>query len=320
MELQAMGPEDFSRLEAKIDAVDKKLDELLERQRWQKDMVDEFAPIVREAVKVGADKLHGLDQAGYFAFGREAMRVMSRIVESYSEDDVRQLGDHIVGIMDTVKNVTQPAILSVANDATAVLSDSDEVEPMGVVGMVKASQDEDVKKGTAIMFEILRQIGRTAGQAAPAEAEARPVCGARPKARPAAANGHAKPTNGANGHPKPAEAPAAPANDAPNGAANGGRSGWELGDDGHLLDANEWSETFAAAMAGSLGIGALTPEQWTVVQFARNEWLETKAAPNVRRLGAGAGLETRELYKLFPKAPARTVAKIAGLPKPAGCI
>jgi tRNA 2-thiouridine synthesizing protein E len=31
-------------------------------------------------------------------------------------------------------------------------------------------------------------------------------------------------------------------------------------------------------------------------------------------------VSTKELYALFPKAPARTVAKIAGTPKPAGCL
>jgi sulfur relay (sulfurtransferase) DsrC/TusE family protein len=29
---------------------------------------------------------------------------------------------------------------------------------------------------------------------------------------------------------------------------------------------------------------------------------------------------TKELYVLFPRAPGRTIASIAGLPKPAGCL
>lgn len=302
MELRQANPRDLERLEAKLDRVDRKLDELLERQRWQKDLVDEFAPIAREMVKVGADNLHTLDQAGYFTFGREALRVMQRIVESYSEDDVRQLGDHIVGIMDTIKNVTQPAILSVANDATALLSQSDDLEPMGVVDMVKASRDDDVQKGTAIMFEILRQVGRTASGSA---AEAAPEPRTKPRA-PAATknNGVATP----NGKAASVE------------REGNGKDGWELTEQGHLLHPEQWSETFAAAMAGSLGLGALDPEQWKVVRAARQEYREAGAAPNIRRLGTCAGVPTKALNQLFPKAPARTVAKIAGIPKPAGCI
>jgi sulfur relay (sulfurtransferase) DsrC/TusE family protein len=33
-----------------------------------------------------------------------------------------------------------------------------------------------------------------------------------------------------------------------------------------------------------------------------------------------ASVATKDLYALFPKAPGRTIAKIAGLPKPAGCL
>ncbi|MDX2014742.1 MAG: TusE/DsrC/DsvC family sulfur relay protein [Myxococcaceae bacterium] len=45
-----------------------------------------------------------------------------------------------------------------------------------------------------------------------------------------------------------------------------------------------------------------------------------KASPNIRRITQGTTLTTKDVYALFPKAPARTVSKIAGLPKPAGCL
>lgn len=60
--------------------------------------------------------------------------------------------------------------------------------------------------------------------------------------------------------------------------------------------------------------------RWAVVRFARADFEATKTSPNIRRLTQGTNLATRDLYALFPKAPARTVAKIAGIPKPAGCI
>lgn len=313
MDTQQWTRADFVRLEAKLDAVDQKLDELRERQRWQKELVDEMSPILREAMTVASERLHEMDQAGYFTFGREAVRVVERVAETYSEEDVRLLGDHIVGIMDTIKNVTQPAVLSVANDATAVLNQPEELEPMGVVGMVKASQDDDVKKGTAIMFEILRQIGRTATARAASPPEERGERGAEPPARLRATTSPprgAAGANGSNGHAAASRAP----------RQGGGQDGWELCSQGHLANPEEWSETFAEAMASALGVGTLSPEQWAVVRSAREEWKTAGAAPNVRRLGACASVPTKQLYKLFPKAPARTVAKIAGIPKPAGCI
>ena len=155
----------IARLEAKIDALTGHVGYLVERQRWQADLVDEMMPILRLAMNVSADHLHGMDQKGYFTFGREALQVVERIVESYSEEDVRALGAHIVGIMDTVKNITQPAILQVANEATDVFQHADDVEPMGMMGMMRATRDDDTQKGMAIVFEVLRQIGRTASAA-----------------------------------------------------------------------------------------------------------------------------------------------------------
>ncbi len=56
------------------------------------------------------------------------------------------------------------------------------------------------------------------------------------------------------------------------------------------------------------------------MDFARKDFLENKASPNIRRLTQGTSLATKDIYALFPKAPARTIAKIAGIPKPTGCI
>ena len=319
----------IARLEAKIDALTGHVGYLVERQRWQADLVDEMMPILRLALNVSADHLHGMDQKGYFTFGREALQVVERIVESYSEDDVRALGAHIVGIMDTVKNITQPAILQVANEATEVLQHADDVEPLGMMGMMRATRDDDTQKGMAIVFEVLRQIGRTASASAdPDQEKARLEASTQPfsphPTRPRAAN--RRPAAPSNGVPSNG----APSNGAPpNGVPSGGAAeasgeedgdGWKLTDAGHLADPEEWDRQFAAAMAMALGLGALCAEQWEVVEAARQEWVEAGASPNIRRLTAVAGVTTKELYILFPKAPGRTVSKIAGIPKPVGCL
>jgi tRNA 2-thiouridine synthesizing protein E len=82
---------------------------------------------------------------------------------------------------------------------------------------------------------------------------------------------------------------------------------------------SEWTRALAEQLAAEAGI-TLSPEHWKVVDAARADFLEKKVAANIRRLTQISGLGTRELYALFPKAPGRTVARIAGTPKPAGCI
>ncbi len=64
----------------------------------------------------------------------------------------------------------------------------------------------------------------------------------------------------------------------------------------------------------------MTDAHWNVIEVARTDYAATKASPNIRRLTQVTTVTTKEVYALFPKAPARTLAEIAGLPKPAGCL
>ena len=68
------------------------------------------------------------------------------------------------------------------------------------------------------------------------------------------------------------------------------------------------------------GIAELTPKHWQVITFMRDTYLETGTAPTIRSLGKTSGVSVKELYELFPKAPAKLAAKIGGIPKPRGCI
>jgi tRNA 2-thiouridine synthesizing protein E len=94
----------------------------------------------------------------------------------------------------------------------------------------------------------------------------------------------------------------------------------ETDEDGNLKNLADWDKDIAAELAKQEGIEELTDRHWIVIDFMRNEY-ETKGdAPSIRKLTKESGVDTKELYKLFPKGPAKKAAKIAGLPKPKGCI
>lgn len=90
--------------------------------------------------------------------------------------------------------------------------------------------------------------------------------------------------------------------------------------EGFFTDPSKWTEAMAPEIAAGEGIGTLTDRHWQVVKFMRNEYEEKGAAPNVRALAKLSGVSIKELYQLFPKGPAKLAAKIAGVPKPHGCI
>jgi len=94
----------------------------------------------------------------------------------------------------------------------------------------------------------------------------------------------------------------------------------ELTDEGFFVDPTQWSEDLVPELAAKEGICELTPGHWRVIRFMRDEWKAKGAAPSVRALSKTSGVSIKELYELFPKGPAKTAARIAGVPKPHGCI
>ncbi len=94
----------------------------------------------------------------------------------------------------------------------------------------------------------------------------------------------------------------------------------EVNDEGFLVDPDAWTHDMAPEIAREAGIDPLTDEHWKVIDFMRHEYAEKGTGPTVRVLGKTSGVPVKELYQLFPKGPAKLAAKIAGIPKPRGCI
>jgi tRNA 2-thiouridine synthesizing protein E len=94
----------------------------------------------------------------------------------------------------------------------------------------------------------------------------------------------------------------------------------ERNDEGFFTDPDQWTEAMAPELARGEGIDDLTEDHWRVIRFMRTEYFAKGTGPTVRILGKTSGVSIKQLYQLFPKGPAKTAAKIAGIPKPRGCI
>ena len=94
----------------------------------------------------------------------------------------------------------------------------------------------------------------------------------------------------------------------------------DVNQEGFLVDPAQWTEDMAPQIAKTVGIEELTPLHWQVIRFMRSEYQAKGTGPTVRVLGKTSGVSIKELYQLFPKGPAKTAARIAGIPKPRGCI
>jgi TusE/DsrC/DsvC family sulfur relay protein len=95
---------------------------------------------------------------------------------------------------------------------------------------------------------------------------------------------------------------------------------FEVDEDGFLQEPDRWNKDVAAALAKTEGVEDLTEEHWKVVDFLREYYLEYQVAPMIRKLCKSTGFKLNKIYELFPSGPAKGACKIAGLPKPTGCV
>jgi TusE/DsrC/DsvC family sulfur relay protein len=94
----------------------------------------------------------------------------------------------------------------------------------------------------------------------------------------------------------------------------------EFDADGFMVNPELWNEAVARALADQEGIAEMSENHWKIVNFIRAYWKENDLAPPVRLICQELGVSIREIYKLFTAGPARGACRIAGLPKPDGCV
>jgi dissimilatory sulfite reductase related protein len=94
----------------------------------------------------------------------------------------------------------------------------------------------------------------------------------------------------------------------------------EFDPDGFMQNPELWDDDIARAIAFEEGIDDMSDDHWNVVRFIRRYWEEHDLAPAVRLLCKESGVSVRQIYKLFTSGPARGACRIAGLPKPDGCV
>jgi|TARA_B100000315_G_scaffold105620_1_gene96863 tRNA 2-thiouridine synthesizing protein E len=110
----------------------------------------------------------------------------------------------------------------------------------------------------------------------------------------------------------------------PNFEFNG--KSYEIDEEGYLETLDDWNKDVAEYIAKEEGV-EMTEAHWEVINFLREYYDEYKIAPMIRVLTKAIGRKlgkekgnTKYLYELYPEGPAKQACKIAGLPKPTGCV
>ncbi len=94
----------------------------------------------------------------------------------------------------------------------------------------------------------------------------------------------------------------------------------ELDEEGFLVDPTIWDKEVAIALAKDENIDEMTDEHWKIVNYLRDYYLKFGIAPMVRKLVKDTGIDLKRINELFENGPAKGACKVAGMPKPTGCV
>ena len=95
---------------------------------------------------------------------------------------------------------------------------------------------------------------------------------------------------------------------------------YEVDEDGFLQNAEIWNEAVALDFARTEGLTALNESHWKIINYIRYYYDQFGIAPMIRKLCKQTNFKLEEIYGLFPSGPAKGACKVAGLPKPTGCV
>jgi uncharacterized protein YjgD (DUF1641 family) len=133
---------------------------LLDRLEAGMDLVDEFQLLGRQIFSDSVEMLDRMEREGYFDFVRGGWYILERIVSEFDEGDVRALGDNIVTILTTMRNMTQPEVLALANNAIGSIQGSDpgNGKAPSTFALLLELTDPKVRKGLARMLNIVKAL------------------------------------------------------------------------------------------------------------------------------------------------------------------
>jgi uncharacterized protein YjgD (DUF1641 family) len=131
---------------------------LLDRLEAAMDLGDEVELIGQQVFNNMVSDLDRLEREGYFAFARGGWYILERIVEEFSEEDVRALGDNIVTILTTVRNMTQPDVLALANNAVSAIQPEDGTGDVSTLQLLRELRDPKVRRGMARLLNIVKSL------------------------------------------------------------------------------------------------------------------------------------------------------------------
>jgi uncharacterized protein YjgD (DUF1641 family) len=150
--------EDVLRLMKRLLRNTRNMEQMLDQMESFAALWQDVSPLTQAAFLTMMNRLEEAEQKGYFTFVRGGIDIADRVVTTYSEEDVRQLGENIVLILDTVKEMTQPEIMTLLRTTAESLREEDPPENVSLFSIIRQLNDPEVKRGLSKTLTILSNV------------------------------------------------------------------------------------------------------------------------------------------------------------------
>jgi uncharacterized protein YjgD (DUF1641 family) len=150
--------EDVLRLFKRLMRNTRNLEQMLDQLESLSEMWQDVSPLTQDAFLTLMSRLDEMERKGYFLFLRGGLAMMEQVVMSFSEEDVRQLGENIVLILQTVKEMTQPDIMRMMQSTATVIREEDTNGSVSMLSILRQLNDPAVKRGLSKTLSVLKGV------------------------------------------------------------------------------------------------------------------------------------------------------------------
>lgn len=135
------------------------LTQLLDRLESTVELAEDLQSVGNQAFHQAIFTLDRLEREGYFAFARGGWNILERIISEFSEEDVQALGDNIVTILTTVKNLTQPEVMALTNNALQAIQGPEEMEyDPSLWALLRDLRDPRTRRGLGKLLNMVKVL------------------------------------------------------------------------------------------------------------------------------------------------------------------
>ncbi|MGD2061770.1 MAG: DUF1641 domain-containing protein [Acidimicrobiia bacterium] len=154
-------------IEQRLDAIERQLDFLIteaeERRRLREsvsELTGDLSPVARQGLESMSRSLARAEERGYVDFAKGGFEIVDKVVTSFDKDDLDSLGDNVVLILETVKEMTQPEIMQMLRSTFVHASEIDETEePPGLFSLLGRLRDPAARRGLYRLIFLLESLG-----------------------------------------------------------------------------------------------------------------------------------------------------------------